>query len=285
MKKKLLLLSGLTFSGLTMAQIGINTQAPQGVFHIDSGKNNDTDTPDETDDVVVTSKGDMGIGVIRPSVKLEVNGKLKVNDIDHLEDTVSYPLAVDSRGVVGKANTASYLAYFTSLDITYAAPEKSSNLNSVNAGNTIVVPIALDQAIINTMDAKINNSNCIYIAEKGYYQIGAALNLFLSMAAGERFFVAINIQKSSDNGTTWESMAGIRPIIQSANTNKTPGGYNYPQVISPVIAKLNIGDLLRLVFYRTKVGSSLQGNAVTLLNVGPNSDYGISSYNFSISKL
>lgn len=53
-----------------LAQVGINTQNPQGVLHIDGKANNPTSN---TDDVYVDSNGNMGIGSINTlSAKLHI---------------------------------------------------------------------------------------------------------------------------------------------------------------------------------------------------------------------
>nr|WP_314498763.1 hypothetical protein [uncultured Chryseobacterium sp.] len=72
MKKTKLLLLMLFYSGFsTFAQVGINTENPQGVFNVDGGKNNAvTGTPtaiQQKDDVVVTASGQVGIGNTLPN--------------------------------------------------------------------------------------------------------------------------------------------------------------------------------------------------------------------------
>lgn len=56
----------------TYAQVGVNVKNPQGVFHVD-GQNDTNGTTNTGDDVVVLSNGNVGIGTIAPSVKLEIN--------------------------------------------------------------------------------------------------------------------------------------------------------------------------------------------------------------------
>ncbi|WP_062185165.1 hypothetical protein [Dysgonomonas macrotermitis] len=65
MKKKNLLLMGVFSLGLLNAQVGINTQTPLSVFHID-GKANTTTSPSVgqlIDDIVVQADGSGGIGM------------------------------------------------------------------------------------------------------------------------------------------------------------------------------------------------------------------------------
>ncbi|MDQ1855232.1 hypothetical protein [Chryseobacterium sp. WLY505] len=78
--KKNLLLAGLltTFSLVAKSQVGINTSNPQGIFNIDGLKNNPTtgvpSTAQATDDFVVTSNGNVGVGTVSPTNKLVVTG-------------------------------------------------------------------------------------------------------------------------------------------------------------------------------------------------------------------
>jgi hypothetical protein len=80
--KKNLLLTGLfiTFSLVVKSQVGINTSNPQGIFNIDGLKNNpSTGTPTATeakDDLVTTSNGNLGLGIITPGTTLDVNGAI-----------------------------------------------------------------------------------------------------------------------------------------------------------------------------------------------------------------
>ena len=71
MKKKILLLMGIFSIGILCAQVGINTNNPQRLFHIDpKGDTNGTDNT--SDDVIVTESGNIGIGTIAPTSKLHI---------------------------------------------------------------------------------------------------------------------------------------------------------------------------------------------------------------------
>ena len=59
--------------GLLQAQIGINTENPQSLLHIDSQGNNSTSAINKNkDDVVITTNGDIGIGTITPKAKVHI---------------------------------------------------------------------------------------------------------------------------------------------------------------------------------------------------------------------
>ena len=71
MKRKILLLLTLIVAGLLNAQVGINTENPQGMFHID-GQGNTTANTNISDDVVVTATGNVGVGTNAPATKVDI---------------------------------------------------------------------------------------------------------------------------------------------------------------------------------------------------------------------
>ena len=71
-KKSLLFLSVIALCGILNAQVGINTENPQGMFHID-GQGNTTGNTNISDDVVVTATGKVGVGTNTPSNKLSIH--------------------------------------------------------------------------------------------------------------------------------------------------------------------------------------------------------------------
>lgn len=77
MKKNLLLSVCLISVFWAKSQVGINTTNPQGVFHVDAGKDNPvTGAPNasqQLNDFVVTSTGNVGIGTTTPAAKMEIN--------------------------------------------------------------------------------------------------------------------------------------------------------------------------------------------------------------------
>ena len=83
MKKILIIFTGLLFFHTLSSQIGVNTENPQKLLHINGGNAGTT-----TDDVVVTDNGTVGIGTINPNenLKLQVEGKL-LNSVNEGEVT------------------------------------------------------------------------------------------------------------------------------------------------------------------------------------------------------
>lgn len=105
----------LLFGGMCIAQVqtqvrvGVNTENPQTLFHIDGASTPATTNPSTgtissaqaIDDVVVTNSGDLGLGTITPITKLDINaqspgGGLKIVDTTEGEGKV---LISDANGV------------------------------------------------------------------------------------------------------------------------------------------------------------------------------------------
>ena len=78
MKKNLLLVTALLLiTNKMFSQVGINTQNPQGIFNIDGAKDNPVSgtghsASQQLNDFTVLSNGNVGIGTIAPTQKLEI---------------------------------------------------------------------------------------------------------------------------------------------------------------------------------------------------------------------
>lgn len=76
MKKIFLPLGIVLGSFLMKAQVGINTPNPQGMFHVDGGRDNPISgipsTVEQSNDFIVTSTGNVGIGITNPARKLDI---------------------------------------------------------------------------------------------------------------------------------------------------------------------------------------------------------------------
>lgn len=75
--KKIVYLTAILIFTDVFSQVGVNTQNPRGVFHIDGNKNNpltgDPSISQQQDDFIVLSSGNVGIGTTSPTRKLEIN--------------------------------------------------------------------------------------------------------------------------------------------------------------------------------------------------------------------
>lgn len=73
MKKYILLFTALLSAVVVAAQIGINTELPQRLFHVDAERNTSGST-NVSDDVIIDASGRMGLGTLSPTAKLHIAG-------------------------------------------------------------------------------------------------------------------------------------------------------------------------------------------------------------------
>ncbi|MCC3216368.1 hypothetical protein LIV57_13940 [Chryseobacterium sp. X308] len=195
--KKNLLLAGLltTFSLVAKSQVGINTSNPQGIFNIDGLKNNPTTgvptAAQATDDLVVTSNGNLGLGLIAPGTTLDVNGAITNRET---------ALAVAGNAVTIPANVSQVqLTGAATATVTITAPV------APNAGQRIIV---------------YNNTTGGFGASLGGVTIpnGKALEYVYSNS-GWRATDGGAVGGSSGNiYTTDGTLTGNRTVTQGANT-------------------------------------------------------------------
>ncbi|RKS26062.1 hypothetical protein CLV94_1114 [Flavobacterium endophyticum] len=86
MKNRLVtILLGALATGSVYAQnTGVNTKNPKSPLHVDAGKDNnasgDPDAAQQANDFIVTNAGNVGIGTLSPSHKLDLRGKIQIKD-------------------------------------------------------------------------------------------------------------------------------------------------------------------------------------------------------------
>lgn len=105
---KYIILIGLFFAFTANAQVGVNTNNPQQVFHIDGKSSSSTTNPSsgaptaaqQVDDVVITKQGYIGIGTSAPTKRVEIYsstpGAIKITDGTQGDEKV---LMSDGEGV------------------------------------------------------------------------------------------------------------------------------------------------------------------------------------------
>ncbi|WP_062178795.1 hypothetical protein [Dysgonomonas macrotermitis] len=150
MKKKMLLLMGIFSFGISYAQVGINTQNPQGIFHVDPNSNTTGGIAapvNDEEDVIVTNDGKVGIGTITPEVLLEIKTAgtqtspvpgFQLQDGNEAEGNILL-----SVGNTGLATWQNVIPASTSQLVTSAAGITSLTFNDVNYYNSnsyIVLP-------------------------------------------------------------------------------------------------------------------------------------------------
>lgn len=208
--KQIVLTFLLTLSlGLVFGQIGINTENPLAIFHVDGAMDNlaSPTAAQILNDVVVTSAGDIGVGTLTPSVRLEIvkgtSSPLRIVDGSTMTAKV---LESDANGIAGW--TEQPLSYAKS----YRAAEDGqkfyySTTSVLTMNQPIVIPqdgkylLTLRWWGYNRLDALLRHilSGYIYVRKQGagtvyldqieYYMngtIGDVLTFTTSLYLGDR---------------------------------------------------------------------------------------------------
>ena len=88
MKRKLFILVIMSSHLGLFAQVGVKTENPKGVFHIDGkGNTNAAGTTNTSDDIVVSGSGNMSIGNVSPQAKLHITTNSATPAIRIADDT------------------------------------------------------------------------------------------------------------------------------------------------------------------------------------------------------
>lgn len=79
-----IIIAQMSYTSLTVAQsVGINTNNPLQLLHIDGKKNTTTSTTNSdeeiADDIVITNTGNVGLGILNPTNKLHIDSRSKSN--------------------------------------------------------------------------------------------------------------------------------------------------------------------------------------------------------------
>lgn len=152
----------------TIAQIGINTDNPQQLFHLDGASSPASTNPvtgtinatQAADDVVVNSLGNVGIGTVSPSTKLHIAaGSIKIEDGSQANRKV---LISDSDGYASWASIAG--TWFAGLYGGALAATQTSVIRQVVNFPSSIISSATSGAV-----NKVNGS--ITVPFTGYYKI------------------------------------------------------------------------------------------------------------------
>ncbi|PXV69131.1 hypothetical protein CLV62_101400 [Dysgonomonas alginatilytica] len=273
MKKCILLIFSLLFAGLCTSQVGINTENPKGVFHIDSKGDSGVSGTNSVDDVIVDSQGSMGIGTLTPQAKLDINGNLRIADAP----VVANASVLVRDGVTGIVGTAvaipTKVAFIQSVEaqrLTTAA-EKAS----FNAGVAVRVIWSLSDIVSNNVVDFDDASDVFIVKETGLYELSGFLNYAAystipttyptSVDAG-RAGVNVSIQVNRNDGKGWVDFTASRIVFTGTAVHSTAQTI----IVPPGVLIFDAGTKIRMVFLRPSAdfglphGTSGGDNGVTL---------------------
>ena len=220
--KKLFQLSVLfLFSIQNYAQVGINTQLPQGTFHVDGNKDNSTTglptIVQQSNDFVVKSNGQVGIGTTTP-------------DVSAMLDITS-----SNKGILGPR-----IALESITDVV-TVPTPATGLLVYNTGAAGLTYVGY--VFWNGTEWRTFNNSSLQTGTVGALLCNSASITPSTYTAGTPYNGTMNIPYTGGNGGVYPAQSigpvnGLTATLPSGNFNSGPGNLIYtitgiPTVSSP----------------------------------------------------
>jgi len=183
----------LGFNLALYAQVGIKTENPQGVFHID-GQGNTNGNLNRADDVIITQNGDVGIGTV-PSSRLDI--KSSSFGAFRLEDGSEGP------GKVLSCVSADGKATWANLPGSWYASLTGGNLPYTNDLSTRKVEFTggqISSAQVGGVDVV---SGRITVPYTGIYRLTISANSLMDRSAGGYIIKGYYPVRKVAGGTIW----------------------------------------------------------------------------------
>ncbi|REC71515.1 hypothetical protein DRF60_20585 [Chryseobacterium elymi] len=306
MKKNILVLIAFLISAVTYSQVGINTENPQGIFHIDGQKDNPNigvpATAQQLNDFVVTPTGNVGVGSISPSEKLEVKGNISLSSngsasssIKFYENnnngnnkiivkspetfstdrTITLPSNPPVNGYVlttdGLGNTSWGAVNPSSSTLASIALKGSGPTVSVTNGN--VAGSSVNQRFFQSFDTVVTDPNSAFNLSTGTYTAPQAGNYLITAYivpnssptrnTSADFFYPINLEVRK-NAPSGNPNGGIT-IMDSSIIRWATKSQSVLRFSIPVsgMVSLSAGDTLNLVVYLNGINAAASDTSGT----------------------
>lgn len=223
----------------------------------------------------------VGIGeVYTPTEKLDVNGKIKVREVRIIDDKTLAPLYFDSNGVLGRRDEAALITPLFTNRETKFDPAGYSMSDAYGNDQVMICPLLATNTVNNTLGITQPSPYVFKIKSEGYYQYSASIQLHIRGVATNNVFELLGkVEKSKDNGATWQ-------IITATRIQGIGGDFRNIQGVFPTgVTHHNANDLIRLTFSRVRDSSGKligpPGPRYVLLS----NDGAMDGYNLLILKL
>lgn len=176
MNKAIYIIISLLLSNIIVAQIGVNTENPKTLFHIDGASTPATTNPttgsvtvaEAVDDVVITNLGNVGIGTMNPSTRLDVITTTPAGAIKIVDTTQGAGKVLVSDGDGVGTWGAIIGSWFALLDVVYTPTYQTALTIRQLKGFTTGV-------ISSTLEGSVHKANgTISVPYTGKYRVTIA---------------------------------------------------------------------------------------------------------------
>ncbi|PWN58400.1 hypothetical protein [Chryseobacterium viscerum] len=232
---------------------------------------------------IFSGSGNLGVGTVVPSEKLDIEGKVRIGSTPELAELDAKPLFIGGNGVLGTLKEGGPKTLYIDA-INVFTTSNNNLLSDFNNGNHIVIrfgPIN-DNIQLNTMDATVN-AGYVTIKQNGFYQLNASLGTAVTTSSNLNIFQVFNVEKSSDGGVTWTTISGTRTV------SLIPPNFNNFRVfciLPTVVTQLQTNDRLRMVTFRpVAANGTLLGGALDAISINGSIEQGTKGFTFGLTKL
>lgn len=252
-KKGFLLIISLLLAELCISQVGINTENPLGVFHIDPNSNTTSIGANSEDDMLVDSDGNVAIGANSAQAKLDINGNLRIGSAPVIANS-SVLVRDNTTGLVGTAVAIpTRLAFIQSTEsqLLTTVPEKTL----FNTAAPVQVTWSPTDIVSNNLVDFDDAGDLFVINETGLYELSGFINYaayanipatYPTIVDAGRAGINASIQVDKNDGDGWVDFTAARVVFTGTAVHSTAISI----IIPPAVLVFNAGTKVRMVFLR-----------------------------------
>ncbi|PXV69130.1 hypothetical protein CLV62_101399 [Dysgonomonas alginatilytica] len=253
MKKSILLIISLLLAELSISQVGINTEDPKGVFHIDAKGDTGAQGVKFSDDIVVNTEGKMGIGTLTPQARLDINGNLRIADAPVIANAAVL-VRDGTTGMVGTAvSVPTKVAFIQSIEAQLLTTQAEKDL--FNTAVPVQVTWSSADIVSNNVVDFNDTSDIFTISQTGLYELSGFMNYatystipttYPTTVDAGRAGVNVSIQVDKNDGKGWTDFTAARIVFTGTAVHNT----SQTIIVPPGVLIFDKGTKIRMVFLR-----------------------------------
>lgn len=254
------------------AQVGVFTKDPMQAFHIDGAKDNSSvppSAPQILNDVVVTSDGRLGVGLLNPKTKLDLRSSDQKGIIGLGTSTQTAAAAGSGAIRYSTGNIIQYSDGVSWHNLSMTLPPKAlvlANKNSVQALANNSTTVVSGWSVLTDAQTNFNGTTGTFTAPRnGFYIVSFNISLADgNIAQNSRIETIIESNASANNIQTYRSVNSY-PAWDVSTVNNIVGGN------CTAIFNLSAGNTIQFKVYHNFGGS----RSINTANSGTNNSISI----------